>query len=269
MKRLITAILTLALCASMAVPAFAAYNYDFGSGPDSGSAFGGATSTDEPVSPDPMNENVRRNKDNSALPPPYFYGSGDIPTDTSSPYHDNLPAGGFVPGGQQYPAAGGDQRDAGPTSGSSNVSSGLLPSTSQTTTIQTLPWYYENGSIGTIYVERTKKTITVYEGEQLDNLKIGAGHFSPTSAWDGNIALAGHNRGGSAYFSFVKDMQIGDRVTYTTRYGSRTYAVFGKEQISETDYSKLGWSSENILTLITCIADVPELRWAAQLREVK
>jgi hypothetical protein len=48
MKKLIIAILTLAICASMAVPALA-YNYDFGSGPDSGATFGGSTSTDEPV----------------------------------------------------------------------------------------------------------------------------------------------------------------------------------------------------------------------------
>jgi hypothetical protein len=43
----------------------------------------------------------------------------------------------------------------------------------------------EDGSIGTLYVARTGKTIKVYEGEDLSNLKIGAGHFSSASAWDG------------------------------------------------------------------------------------
>jgi sortase A len=222
MKKIITAITVLALCMAMTVPAFA-YNYTFGSGPESGSTFGGATSTDEPISPDPMTQNTRRNKDNSALPPPYFYGSGDIPTDTASPYHDNLPESGFVAGGQQYPASGGEPNGSVPNYAPGSGGVTVLPSTSQTATAQTLPWYYENGSIGTIYVERTKKTITVYEGEDLANLKIGAGHFASTSAWDGNVAFCGHNRGNWPFFAFVKDLSIGDRVTYTTRYGTRTY----------------------------------------------
>jgi sortase A len=103
----------------------------------------------------------------------------------------------------------------------------------------------------------------------LANLKIGAGHFASTSAWDGNVALAGHNRGGSAYFSFVKDLQNGDTLTYTTKYGTRSYTVYSKTQINEYDNLPLSWSSENILTLITCVADVPELRYCVQAREVK
>ena len=131
-----------------------------------------------------------------------------------------------------------------------------------------MPLYYSDGSIGTIYVAKTGKTIKVYEGEQLDNLKKGAGHFAYTSTWDGNVALCGHNRGSWPYFSFVKDLQTGDRITYATQYGTRTYEVFSKEQISEYDYSKLGWTADNILTLITCIANTPELRYAAQCRTI-
>jgi sortase A len=252
---------------TLASPAFAANNYDFGSGADSGSAFGHSTGTDEPVSPDPMSENTRRNKDNSALPPPYFYGSGDIPTDTGSPYHDNTP-GGAVSGAGSYGNTG-NHTNVGGSSVSVNLPGvpGFQTPTS-TVAANTEPLYYSNGSIGTIYVERVKKTITVYEGESLDNLKKGAGHFSVTSAWEGNVALCGHNRGGSAHFSFVKDMQTGDKVTYITKYGTRTYEVISKEQIGEYDYSKLAWSAENLLTLITCIENVPELRWAATLREV-
>ena len=146
---------------------------------------------------------------------------------------------------------------------------GLLRSTSQTTALNTTPWFYEDGSIGSLYVERTKKTIKVYEGEDLVNLKIGAGHFKSTSAWDGNVALAGHNRGGSAYFSFVKDLQVGDRLTYTTRYGTRIYEVYSKTQINEWDNLPLSWSADNILTLITCVADIPEARYCVVAREVR
>jgi sortase A len=237
----------------------------FGTGGDTLGGFGTSTSSDVTVTPDPMSQNTRRNKDAAFLPPPYGIFSGDIPTDPSSPYHNNLPQSGFVAARQDLPATGGENY----ASGSSNVSSGLLPSTSQTAALNTTPWFYEDGSIGSLYVERTKKTIKVYEGEDLSNLKIGAGHFASTSAWDGNVALAGHNRGGSAYFSFVKDLRSGDRLTYTTRYGTRIYEVYSKTQINEYDNLPLSWSADNILTLITCVADVPENRYCVVAREVR
>jgi len=249
--------------AATTVPALAA-DYSFSSGNGTLSGFGGSTSIDTPVKPDPMNENTRRNKDAALLPPPYGVFSGDIPTDPSSPYHNNVPESGFVHVNQELPPIGNE--DYAPGSGS--VSAGLLPSTSQTTALNTEPWHYEDGAIGTLFVTSTGKTIKVYEGEALSNLAKGAGNFSSTSAWDGNVALAGHNRGSSAYFSFVKDMQNGDKLTYTTRYGTRTYAVVSKTQINEWDNLPLSFSTDNILTLITCVAGVPELRYCVTAKEV-
>jgi sortase A len=265
MKRLLTLLLTLAiLMATATIPALAA-DYDFGTGADTLCGFGVSTSSDMNITPDLLLSNTRRNKDAALLPPPYGVFSGDIPTDPSSPYHNNLPESGFVSVDQDLLKTGGE--DYAP--GSGNVSSGLLPSTSQTTALNTTPWYYEDGTIGTLYVASTKKSIKVYEGEALDNLKIGAGHFASTSAWDGNVALAGHNRGSSAYFSFVKDLQNGDKLVYTTKYGSRTYKVASKTQIDEWDNLPLSWSAENILTLITCVAGVPENRFCVIAREAK
>ena len=51
-------------------------------------------------------------------------------------------------------------------------------------------------------------------------------------------------------------------------YGTRTYQVFRKEQISDTDFTYLGWSGENIITLITCVIDTPSRRWAIQASEI-
>ena len=267
MKKTICMLLACVLCVALAAPAFA-YNYDFSSGDDTLPGFGKSTGYDDPVSPDPMNENVRRNKDAAYLPPPYFYGSGEIPTDPSSLYHDNTPGGassGYGGGNTGY--------DNGTTGGNIPPASTLPPAPgldTPTSTIEqdTAPLYYSDGSIGTLYVARAGKTIKVFEGEQLANLKIGAGHFAMTSTWDGNVGLCGHNRGSSPYFSFVKDLKKGDRITYTTRYGKRTYEVVSLERIGEYDYSKLGWSAENLLTLITCIAGTPELRYAAQCKMV-
>jgi len=265
MKKIITLLLACALYTALAVPAFAVYNYGFESGADTLPGFGKSTSTDEPVSTDPMSQNERRNKDNSAMPPPYFVGSGDIPTEPSSLYHDNTPSG--AGNGYNGNGSGGDYSGTGgasftPPAPGFEVSTSVAPAYSA-------PRYYADGSIGTIYVARTKQTIKVYEGEQLNNLRIGAGHFKSTSTWDGNVALCGHNRGGAGYFSFVKDLQIGDKVTYTTLYGTRTYEVYSKEQINEYDHSKLNFTMDNVLTLLTCVAGIPELRYAAQLKEVR
>ncbi|GHV09990.1 hypothetical protein FACS1894217_15100 [Clostridia bacterium] len=262
MRKLITILLTLALMTVSAIPALAA-DYDFGTGSDTIGGFGTSTSTDNPVQPDPMNDNTRRNKDAAYFPPPYGIFSGDIPTDPSSPYHNNLPQSGFVPVNQDLPPVGNE--DYAP--GSSNVSSGLLPSTSQTSTLNTMPWYYDDSSIGTLYVASTQKTIKVYEGEGLDNLAKGAGHFASTSAWDGNIALASHNRSG--YFGWLKDAKVGDKLTYTTRYGTRTYEVISKTQVDEYDNTGLGYSAANTLTLFTCVENVSNLRWCVVAREVK
>ena len=248
---------------AMAAPALAA-DYRFETGDSTLGGFGASTSTDNPVTPDPMSENTRRNKDAAQMPPPYGIYSGDIPTGQSSPYHDNLPQSGFVPAGQDLPPIGSE--DYAP--GGGNVSMGYLPSSSQAAAVNTMPLYYNDGSIGTLNVSRTGTTVKVYEGEDLSNLAKGAGHFSSTSAWDGNVALAGHNRGSAAYFSFVKDLQNGDTLTYTTRYGTRTYEVISKRQINEWDNLPLSWSADNLLTLITCVADVPELRYCAVAREV-
>jgi sortase A len=246
----------------MTIPALAS-DYNFGTGNDTLGDFGGSTSYDGFVTPDSMNDNTRRNKDAAYFAPPYGVFSGDIPTDPTSPYHDNLPQSGFVSVGQDLPATGGE--DYAP--GSGNVSSGFLPTTSQTAALNTTPWYYEDGSIGTLYVASTQKTIKVYEGEGLDNLAKGAGHFTSTSAWDGNVALASHNRTG--YFGWLKDAKVGDRLTYTTRYGTRTYEVTGKTQVDEYDNSALSYSADNILTLFTCVENVSNLRWCVVAREVK
>ena len=86
MKKLFTALLTLALCASFAMPAFA-YQYGFESGAGTLSGFGKPTSNDDPVSIDPMSQNTRRNKDAAYFPPGYGVFSGDIPTGPSSLFH--------------------------------------------------------------------------------------------------------------------------------------------------------------------------------------
>lgn len=81
--------------------------------------------------------------------------------------------------------------------------------------------------------------------------------------------LLHHNRGASGYFGFVKDLEIGDKMTYTTRYGVRNYKIVSKIRINDTDYTSLGWTDKNTLTLITCVENKPSLRWSVQAEEIK
>jgi hypothetical protein len=136
MKSLISLLLTLLLTLTVAVPAMAA-DYEFGTGGGTLDGFGTSTSTDATVTPDLLSTNTRRNKDAAVLPPPYGIFSGDIPTDPKSPYHNNLPESSSVPAGQELPPV--SNEDCAP--GSSNVTTGLLPSTSQTMALNSTPWY--------------------------------------------------------------------------------------------------------------------------------
>jgi sortase A len=127
---------------------------------------------------------------------------------------------------------------------------------------------YSDGSIGKLTIPKINVSVKVWEGETLDNLKKGAGHFTGTSQWDGNVGLCGHNRGSYGIFGEIHLLSAGDRITYETSRGTRTYEVYYIGQISEYDWSRLGWTESNIITLTTCVRDVPELRYCVQAREV-
>lgn len=60
----------------------------------------------------------------------------------------------------------------------------------------------------------------------------------------------------------------GGTITYTTQLGTRNYSVYYVGQISETDFSRPERTSENIITLVTCVENVPSMRWCVQAREI-
>ena len=107
----------------------------------------------------------------------------------------------------------------------------------------------------------------MYQGTGSKTLARGVGHFEETSIWNGNIALAAHNRGTNDYFGEVHTLDIGDRITLATKLGTRTYKVVSVEKISETDRSELSPSAENRLTLYTCVRDQRTYRWCVQAVE--
>lgn len=97
-----------------------------------------------------------------------------------------------------------------------------------------------------------------WQGETNASMKKGLGHYSSTSAWDGNVGCCGHNRGSKYVIGSIKDLEIGDIITYTTVHGTRTYSVVSVKTISNSDWSYLQATSDNRITLTTCLANHPE-----------
>ncbi|MEY8318852.1 sortase [Oscillospiraceae bacterium 50-58] len=128
---------------------------------------------------------------------------------------------------------------------------------------------YKDGHIGIIKIPSLKIDMKLWEGETNASMKKGLGHYSFTSAWDGNIGVCGHNRGTKYAIGSIKNLEKGDTITYTTIYGTRTYAVTQVRIISSTDWSYLQGTSDNRLTLTTCLADHPESRVMVQAVEVR
>ena len=121
-----------------------------------------------------------------------------------------------------------------------------------------------------IFISKINLDAPIIEGTTTEVLRKGVGHFSSTSKWDGNVVLAAHNRGYKYnFFQDIKRLRKGDIIQYQTEQGIRTYEVYWKEEIEETDLSILENTKENKLTLITCIENMPEYRLCVQANEIK
>lgn len=124
---------------------------------------------------------------------------------------------------------------------------------------------YADGTLGTLTIPKFGLNVKVYEGE--NNLEKGVGHFTDTAVFTGNVAIAGHNRGVNSYFGEIHHLKLGDEITYTTKLGTKKYAVTSVRKINAADFSFLRETSDNRLTLITCVKNEPNFRRCVQARE--
>jgi len=256
MKKFFTLALAVSMMASLAVNASALEysidapnDYDFGKDTSIEvihTADGGAM----------RNEDVSKN---AALIPPAFGSesmnalhTGEYLTPNLAPR--TLPTAGAVISGS------GDVVTPGST-----VSSSYQPSTLFTEVTSDL--YYRNGSLGKIEIPALDLSVGIYQGTDSKTLAKGVGHFEDTSIWEGNVCLAAHNRGANSYFGQIHTLNIGDKITLTTKLGTRTYKVTDVSKVSETDRSGLADSSENMLTLYTCVRNQRDQRWCVTAAE--
>lgn len=112
-------------------------------------------------------------------------------------------------------------------------------------------------------IEITKINLVapIAEGTSTNIMNEYVGHFEETPKNKGNIGLAAHNRGYKInYFRDLKLLQKGDLIIYTYNGEISKYSVNELGIIKDTDWSKLESSSQDKLTLITCLEDEPEYR---------
>jgi len=122
-----------------------------------------------------------------------------------------------------------------------------------------------NGAIGKISIPTIGiKNYYLWEGETSSSMSKGLGHFTSTSVWDGNVCVCGHNRGATYSIGAIKDLKLGDKITYTTSAGTRTYTVETVATIRNDDWSYISDTSDNRITLITCVAGDSSQRWVVQ-----
>lgn len=214
-----------------------------------------------PTSDDTIYEHEDPNADRSknvALVPPgfgtptsYLPGSGEYLTPNLVP---GALDGGLVSsvGSVNYPTVEGGTAWTGTTTAFTSVTSDL---------------YYSAGHLGTLKIPTIGLTVKVYQGTDSASLKKGAGHFTDTSIWDGNVCIAAHNRGVNNHFGQLHTLEVGDTISLTTKLGTRTYEVTSVSKVSETDTSGTTATSENCLTLYTCVRDQSEYRWMVRAVE--
>ena len=278
MKKKLSAILSAVLLCALCVAPASALEYSIDGADDY--LFGRPTSDDTIYEWE--NPNVDRSKNTALIPPgfgtptSYLPGSGEYLTPNLVPgalsgglvnqvgsvgnpnggTSTNATGSGYPAtdssvsvDGSGFPTVSGGSSTGGQTVGFTEVTSGL---------------HYANGSLGTLAIPSIGLTVGVYEGTDSAALLKGAGHFENTSIWNGNVPIAGHNRGVRNDFGKIHTLKSGDLITFTTVLGTRTYAVSSVTKVDVTDTSGLASTAENCITLYTCVEDQPAYRWCVR-----
>lgn len=121
--------------------------------------------------------------------------------------------------------------------------------------------------LGIIKIDKINFEGFIYEGTSLKTLAKGVGHFENTPYITGNVCLAAHNT--NSYWSKLHTLSKGDKIQYTCFLGTKEYKVNSITKINETDWSPLENTTDNTLTLITCVKGQKELRLCVQAKEIK
>lgn len=270
---------TCLMMTALSIPA-SALTYDFAGAEQA--LFGSPTSV-EPVTvvPPRDTQNINRSKDSAFIPPTFGTPSADTPG-TGSLLTPNL--SGVAPmqlGSDKYTWNGSSAENSLTAPGGSGAIvmppsvSGAVASTgtddnsnfsvTSKKNVTATDLTRDDGSIGLLKIPAIDVSVKVYDDATTANMKKGATHFTETSYWDGNVAMAAHNR--SSYFGKIYKLKSGDKITYSTNIGTRKYEVVSVYKIDDDDTSCLNDSTENRLTLVTCVENQSAYRWCVIAKE--
>ena len=258
-KAMIQSALTLALAAMMVLPANA---MEMSIAAPEGPEYGRPDSIEVIHTPD---GGKRKNEDlskNAALIPPGFGSPSADTLHTGMYLTPNLAPGGMPGGGAIINGGGFGVVTPGspvPSYPDIGLQQPITPSAGYTQVTDDL--YYRGGYLAELRIPAIDLSVKVYEGTDSDTLRRGAGHFTDTSIWDGNVALAAHNRGVNNHFGKIHELEMGNKISLTTKLGTRTYEVVSVEKVNERDDSGLAPTAENQITLYTCVRNQREARW--------
>lgn len=202
------------------------------------------------------NPNVDRSKNTALIPPSFGTPTSYLPGSGAALTPNLVP--GALDGGLTNSTGSVTYPDTG-------SGGGTWTGTAFTTVTSDL--YYSGGHLGTLKIPAIGLSVKVYQGTDSKTLAKGAGHFKNTSLWDGNCAIAGHNRGVRDDFGDLHTLEPGDTITWTTKLGQRTYEVVSVSKVRETDTSGTAATSDNRLTLYTCVKNQRDYRWMVQAVE--
>ncbi len=276
MKRISIFLSVLCLTAALTVPASAAGPLTYDIAAPGNPEYGKDTSIEIVHTADngaAKNEDVSKN---AALIPPAFGSPSADTLHTGTYLTPNLAPGGMPMGGAAINGSGagvvfpGSPVTAVPSAPDSTISISTTTGSHSTTgyTDVTSDLYYSGNYLGWLKIPSIDVNVKVYQGTGSSVLAKGAGHFEDTSIWDGNCCIAAHNRGVNAHFGDIHKLDVGDKITWTTKLGTRTYAVTSVNKISETDCALLTPTAENCVTLFTCVQNQSAYRWAVRAIEI-
>ena len=120
-----------------------------------------------------------------------------------------------------------------------------------------------------IQIPKINLDAPIAEGVTDEVIAETVGHFDESALWNGNVALAAHNRGYNCnFFEKIKTLKNGDIITYSCEQGVKKYKVMTNVVIKETDWSYVKNTKDNRITLITCEEDRSEYRRCIQGIEI-
>ena len=267
MKRMSVLALLVCLFALCTVPA-SALEYTIEA--PAGAEFAQPTSLEPVITADRGEQsNMDLSKNNPIVAPTFGSNTSYLP-DSGEPLYPFLGANAVpqtAPNTAVIPLPNAFGAPSTSNAGNSDIAMEPVPSYGYTKVTEDM--YYSEGYLGRVKIPSLGVNVKVYEGTDSKTLAKGAGHFADTSIWEGNICIAGHNRGTNCYFGEIHTLKIGDTITLTTKAGTRTYSVVSVSKVKETDTSTLSRTVENRITLFTCVRNQSAYRWCVRAVEVK